>query len=71
MANVNLANNSVKFHSGGNNERVTNQILRNRGIANMGYLRPNADLVPNLGGMNTINPITIFNSLICSSSDLI
>jgi filamentous hemagglutinin len=43
-----IAVNSVKVHSGGNNALVTNHILSKRGINNMGYLRPSADIVPNI-----------------------
>jgi hypothetical protein len=64
IANVSLSYNSVKFHSGGNNALVTNQILSKRGINNMGYLRPSADIVPNIGGLNSFNPFTLVSSLL-------
>lgn len=58
-----LSRNSVAFHSGANNIVVTNSILRSHNVSTMGYLNPRNDPVPNLAGMNTINPVTIARSL--------
>ncbi|MBY0574944.1 MAG: RHS repeat-associated core domain-containing protein, partial [Undibacterium sp.] len=59
-----LSHNFVSFHSGANNILVTNSILKSRNISTMGYLNPVNDPVPNIGGMNTLNPIVLLRSLL-------
>jgi hypothetical protein len=63
----NLWRNSVIFHAGANNQLVTNYHLKNARI-NSGketiYLNSPWDLVPNIVGLNTLNPIKITGSLL-------
>jgi hypothetical protein len=66
-----LSKNSVVFHSGANNQIVTNQHLKNSSI-NIGvktrYVNSPVDLVPNIIGLNTINPIKIVGSIVSTPS---
>ncbi|HEY6530306.1 MAG TPA: hypothetical protein VIZ65_16585 [Cellvibrionaceae bacterium] len=56
--------NSVVFHSGGNNKRVTDKLLNKVGIRREGSDRDNPfDLVPNLAGFNHLSPSAICRSL--------
>jgi hypothetical protein len=64
-----LSQNSVAFHSGANNELVTNYYLQNAGInsgKDITYLNSPWDLVPNIIGLNTLNPIKIIGSIIAA-----
>jgi hypothetical protein len=56
--------NSVVFHSGGNNKRVTDKLLNKVGIRREASDRDNPfDLVPNLAGFNHLSPSAICRSL--------
>jgi RHS repeat-associated protein len=59
-----LSNMRVAFHGGANNRWATNEILRSHGVANMGYLNNPLDPVPNIAGLNTINPIKLIGSIL-------
>ncbi|WP_205205233.1 DUF6862 domain-containing protein, partial [Azonexus hydrophilus] len=66
-----LSNNSVAFHAGANNQLVTDSILKNagmnfndNGIYKTVYLDSPRDAVPNIIGLNTLNPITWIRSIL-------
>lgn len=67
-----LSKNSVAFHSGANNAIVTNYILDKADINEQfpeqktKYWNSPWDLVPNIIGLNTLNPIKIFGSIVAS-----
>ncbi len=65
ISDSNLSNMSVVFHSGGNNEWVTNKILDRAEISLIGegYRNHPLDPVPNIAGFNTANPIKIIGSI--------
>lgn len=59
-----LSLNSVVFHAGGNNKRITDKLLKKVGITREAPDRDNPfDLVPNLAGFNHLNPAAICRSL--------
>jgi hypothetical protein len=66
----NLSKNSVVFHAGANNQLMTNFILDKANINEQypgqttTYLNSPWDLVPNIVGLNTLNPIKITGSLL-------
>jgi hypothetical protein len=66
LAGGNLSNMTTAFHSGANNHLVTNANLRRASVTNLGYLDPPDDLVPNVVGLNTENPIKWVRSLVRS-----
>ncbi|HMW47220.1 MAG TPA: hypothetical protein PKD17_12515 [Cellvibrionaceae bacterium] len=56
--------NSVVFHAGGNNKRVTDKLLNKVGIRREAPDRDNPfDMVPNLAGFNHLSPAAITRSL--------
>jgi len=56
--------NSVVFHSGGNNKRITNKLLDKVGIRREAPDRDNPfDMVPNLAGFNHLSPAAVCRSL--------
>lgn len=66
-----LSNNSVAFHAGANNQLVTDSILKNAGMNfddkgkyQGNYWNSPNDAVPNIIGLNTINPITWVRSIL-------
>jgi mRNA-degrading endonuclease RelE of RelBE toxin-antitoxin system len=62
-----LASHSVQFHAGANNAMVSKGILAKAGIAKVGPDNNHPyDLVPNIAGMNTINPVKIVGSLLAA-----
>ncbi len=67
-----LSKNSVAFHAGANNQLVTNSILDKANINKQNdrykttYRDSPWDLVPNIIGLNTLNPIKIVGSLLAS-----
>jgi hypothetical protein len=62
-----LASHSVQFHAGANNAIVSKGILAKAGIAKVGPDNNHPfDLVPNIAGMNTINPAKIVGSLLAA-----
>lgn len=52
-----LAGQSVTFLSGANNQWVTNSIMGRAGVTVGGYYGSWFDLVPNIVGLNSLNPI--------------
>lgn len=62
-----LASHSVQFHAGANNAMVSKGILTKAGITKVGSDNNHPyDLVPNIAGMNTINPAKIVGSLLAA-----
>ncbi len=60
-----LNNNSVKFHSGANNSWYTQKILSKAGIEKIGKDNNHPyDIVPNIIGLNTANPVKWVGSVI-------
>ncbi len=60
-----LSRNSVKFHSGANNSWMTQRILSKAGIAKIGQDNNHPyDLVPNVIGLNTVNPVKWVGSVV-------
>lgn len=56
--------NSVAFHSGGNNKKITNKLLDKVGIRREAPDRDNPfDMVPNLAGFNHLSPAAVCRSL--------
>ena len=58
-----LSNNSVAFHSGANNQWVTNSIMEGAGVRVIGYRDHPFDPVPNIAGFNTLNPVKLIGSV--------
>ena len=57
--------NSVVFHAGGNNKRVTEKLLKKVGIRKEGPDRDNPfDMVPNIAGGNHLNPAALRRSIL-------
>jgi hypothetical protein len=57
----------VKFHSGANNALISQRILDKAGVEKIGKDNNHPyDLVPNVIGMNTINPVKIIGSIIAA-----
>jgi hypothetical protein len=67
-----LSWNGVVFHSGANNEWRTNQIFDKANInervegQTTKYWNSPADLVPNILGLNTLNPFKIYSSILAA-----
>lgn len=65
-----LSQNGVVFHSGANNEWVTNYYLDQANINEQyqgqetTYRNSPIDIVPNIIGLNTLNPISIIGSIL-------
>jgi len=66
-----LSKNSVTFHAGANNKLVTDYILKNAGMNfdnkakyQENYWNSPNDAVPNIIGLNTINPVTWVRSIL-------
>jgi hypothetical protein len=59
-----LSNHSVEFHGGANNIIVTNFIMSRAGVSVKDYLNHPFYPVPNIAGMNTLNPIKIAGSIL-------
>lgn len=64
VSNTDLSNNSVVFHSGANNEWVTNNIIEYAGVRAIGYRNHPFDPVPNIVGFNALNPIKLLGSVL-------
>jgi hypothetical protein len=63
-----LTNIRVQFHAGSNNKLFTKRWVRKSGVQTFGskggYINGRFDLVPNVIGLNTINPIKIIGSIL-------
>ena len=58
---------SVAFHGNANNNRRSKPLLKRAGIEVLNVVHHDYDLVPNLIGLNTINPRKIIGSLVYSN----
>ena len=61
-----LAGQSTTFLAGANNRWVTNSIMRGAGVSVRGYYGSWFDLVPNVVGLNSLNPIQWAVNIIAS-----
>ena len=67
MKGTSLNHHKIQFHGGANNAWQTNKILSKAGIGKYGEDNNHPfDLVPNIIGLNTLNPIKIIGSTIAA-----
>jgi len=64
ISGTDLSNNRVVFHAGANNQLRTNSIMKDSGVDVLGYHDHPFDLVPNIIGLNTANPVKIIGSVL-------